>query len=319
MMMMTTMTQTQTRAMSSGSASTIGTGRVLAGGRLLLVSFGVVFTALGSFLVSYFGGPQEDDRAIFQFLNPHIPAEEIPEQLYQDENTVIAHLKRFRDRIRAYIKNFTDPSRPQLLPDMLPPPYDRPYTLVLDLDETLIHSEWDRVHGWRTMKRPGLDLFLAHLHKYYEIVVFSPAPFDYSNPILEKLDPNGFIMYRLFRDSTRYYKGKHVKDLDCLNRDLSRVIIVDDDEKGFTLHPHNGIAIKPFKGDRSDRQLLELLPFLELIATTNVTDVREVIKSYEGQDLIATFRENQKRILEENKKRQEKIAAHQQKTGIFIK
>lgn len=146
MMMMTTMTamtQTQTRAMSSGSASTIGTGRVLAGGRLLLVSFGVVFTALGSFLVSYFGGPQEDDRAIFQFLNPHIPAEEIPEQLYQDENTVIAHLKRFRDRIRAYIKNFTDPSRPQLLPDMLPPPYDRPYTLVLDLDETLIHSEWD--------------------------------------------------------------------------------------------------------------------------------------------------------------------------------
>jgi hypothetical protein len=42
-------------------------------------------------------------------------------------------------------------------------------------------------------------------------------------PILDALDPNGYIMYRLVRDATHFVDGHHVKDLDCLNRDLSKV------------------------------------------------------------------------------------------------
>ena len=30
-------------------------------------------------------------------------------------------------------------------------------------------------------------------------------------PILEGLDPNGFVTYRLFRDATKYTNGTHVK------------------------------------------------------------------------------------------------------------
>jgi hypothetical protein len=42
-------------------------------------------------------------------------------------------------------------------------------------------------------------------------------------PILDALDPNGYIMYRLVRDATHFVDGHHVKDLDCLNRELSKV------------------------------------------------------------------------------------------------
>jgi hypothetical protein len=42
-------------------------------------------------------------------------------------------------------------------------------------------------------------------------------------PILDALDPNGYIMYRLVRDATHFVDGHHVKDLECLNRDLRKV------------------------------------------------------------------------------------------------
>lgn len=43
-------------------------------------------------------------------------------------------------------------------------------------------------------------------------------------PVLDKLDPeNKFITYRLFRDSTHFIDGVHVKNLEGLNRDLSKV------------------------------------------------------------------------------------------------
>ncbi|RZF35551.1 hypothetical protein LSTR_LSTR016393 [Laodelphax striatellus] len=42
-------------------------------------------------------------------------------------------------------------------------------------------------------------------------------------PIIDGLDPNGYITYRLVRDSTDFVDGQHVKNLDCLNRDLSKV------------------------------------------------------------------------------------------------
>lgn len=42
---------------------------------------------------------------------------------------------------------------------------------------------------------------------------------------MDILDPNGYIMYRLVRDTTRFVDGHHVKDLNALNRDLSKVSI----------------------------------------------------------------------------------------------
>ncbi len=46
-------------------------------------------------------------------------------------------------------------------------------TLVLDLDDVLVHSEWTRGRGWRTFKRPGVEDFLKRMAPYYEMVVYT--------------------------------------------------------------------------------------------------------------------------------------------------
>lgn len=54
---------------------------------------------------------------------------------------------------------------------------------------------------------------------------FSFVNFQTVFPILDSLDPNGYIMYRLVRDATDFIDGHHVKNLDCLNRDLKKVTL----------------------------------------------------------------------------------------------
>lgn len=38
---------------------------------------------------------------------------------------------------------FNKPAFSKLLPDPLPPPHQRPYTLLIDLEGFLTHSSWD--------------------------------------------------------------------------------------------------------------------------------------------------------------------------------
>ncbi|CAO3639126.1 unnamed protein product [Mucor hiemalis] len=90
-------------------------------------------------------------------------------------------------------------------------------------------------------------------------------------------------MYRLYREATRYVDGKYVKDLSHLNRDLSKVIIMDSNPESFCLQPENGIALKPWKGEVKDQGLLEYIPFLEAVALTTPDDIRPVLKSFEGE------------------------------------
>lgn len=118
-----------------------------------------------------------------------------------------------------------EPSREKLLPDTLKPPYIQPpYTLVLEMKDVLVHPDWTYQTGWRFKKRPGVDKFLEELARNFEIVVFTADQGMTVFPILDALDPNGYIMYRLVRDATHFVDGHHVKNLDNLNRDLSKVI-----------------------------------------------------------------------------------------------
>ncbi|EPQ28229.1 uncharacterized protein PFL1_04056 [Pseudozyma flocculosa PF-1] len=193
---------------------------------------------------------------------------------------------RIKFRVTSMYEDLNKPAWEQLLPDPLPFPYSRPYTLVIDMDDLLVHSEWSREHGWRTAKRPGLDYFLGYLSQWYEIVLFTTQPAFTAAPIVEKLDPDRrYIAYTLFRESCRSVDGKLVKDLDYLNRDRKKVVVLDTKPDSFALQPENGILIKPWKGEKADRDLIGMVPFFEAIGIYNIDDVRNTIKAYEGKHI----------------------------------
>uniref|UniRef100_A0A0D3EUB6 Mitochondrial import inner membrane translocase subunit TIM50 n=1 Tax=Oryza barthii TaxID=65489 RepID=A0A0D3EUB6_9ORYZ len=115
-----------------------------------------------------------------------------------------------RSQIEDQIRGFSEPSSDKLLPDLLPQE-QHVFTLVLDLNETLVYSDWKRERGWRTFKRPGVDAFLEHLGKFYEIVVYSDQLSMYVDPVIERLDPKGCVRHRLSRVATKYENGKHYR------------------------------------------------------------------------------------------------------------
>lgn len=117
---------------------------------------------------------------------------------------------RLKARLSSTVEYYSEPAFPKLLPDM-EPQFERPYTLVLSLEDLLVHSEWTREYGWRLAKRPGLDYFLRYLSSYYELVVFTSQPMMIGEPVLRKLEPFGIIPWRLFREGTRYKDGAHIK------------------------------------------------------------------------------------------------------------
>lgn len=82
-------------------------------------------------------------------------------------------------------------------------------------------------------------------------------------PVLDALDPNGFIMYRLVRDATHFVDGHHVKSLDRLNRDLSKVIVVDWNPNSTKFHPENSFNIPRWSGNDDDTALFDLAAFLK--------------------------------------------------------
>jgi import inner membrane translocase subunit TIM50 len=197
---------------------------------------------------------------------------------------------RARARFGDIFQYFNEPVFEKLLPDPLPEPYGRPLTLVLSLDDLLVHSEWTREHGWRTAKRPGVDYFLGYLAQYYEIVIFSNKYQAYAEKTVAKLDPyRASISYALFREATRYRDGKVIKDLSSLNRDLSKVIVVDTESDAVSLQPTNAILMKPWNGKADDTDLVRLIPLLEWIASQPVKDVRPILKSFDGTDAPAEY------------------------------
>lgn len=194
----------------------------------------------------------------------------------------------FRSTIEDHVKGFTEPTSDKLLPD-LQLQEQGVFTLVLDLNETLVYSDWQRERGWRTFKRPGVDAFLDHMAKFYEIVVYSDQPPMYVEPVFERLNSRGTIAHRLSRPATKYLDGKHYRDLSKLNRNPAQVIYLSAHALESCLQPENCVEIKPFKLENNDTQLLDLIPFLEYVAMTRPSDIRSVLASYKGHDVATEF------------------------------
>ncbi|UNI22971.1 mitochondrial inner membrane protein required for protein import [Purpureocillium takamizusanense] len=224
--------------------------------------------------------------------------------------------QRVRARMGESVSYYQDPAFDKLLPDP-DPSFERPYTLCLSLDDLLVHSEWSREHGWRVAKRPGMDYFVRYLSQYYELVLFTTVPFAMGEPIVRKLDPFRFIMWPLYREATKYEDGEIVKDLSYLNRDLSKVIIIDTKASHVRKQPENAIILDPWKGEAKDQDLVGLIPFLEYIHTMQYSDVRKVLKSFEGKHIPTEFARREAIARKEfNKQLEAQKSKHSKPSGM---
>ncbi|RHY31927.1 hypothetical protein DYB32_003032, partial [Aphanomyces invadans] len=177
--------------------------------------------------------------------------------------------------------------------------------LVLDLDETLVHSSFKpilnpdyvipveiegHVHQVYVAKRPGVDEFMRKMAEFYEIVVYTASLSkvrctafstticnawygdQYADPLLDQLDTHKVIRFRLFREHCVHYEGSYVKDLSLIDRDITQSIIIDNSPMSYLFHPRNAIGCSSFIDDMDDRELDSITNFLTEIRA--VDDVR---------------------------------------------
>ncbi|XP_031265859.1 probable phosphatase PSR2 isoform X1 [Pistacia vera] len=196
---------------------------------------------------------------------------------------------------QLFIRNFLDFSdmEADLLPVLVPKETSKRkhVTLVLDLDETLVHSTMEpcdsadftfqisfdmKDHTVYVRQRPFLRTFLERVAEMFEVVIFTASQSIYAEQLLDLLDPDKkYIARRLFRESCIFSDGSYTKDLTVVGVDLSKIAIIDNSPQVFRLQVNNGIPIESWFDDPSDTALVSLIPFLETLA--NVDDVRPII------------------------------------------
>lgn len=174
-------------------------------------------------------------------------------------------------------------------------------TLILDLDETLVHSHHDGINrpftdrpntppdftlrvyidGRRVKflvhKRPHVDFFLDVISKWYNLVVFTASMEIYGNAVANFLDDNrGILTRRYFRQDCEFVPGGgYTKNLTAVEKDLGRVFILDNSPAAYRAYPNNAIPIKSWFSDAHDTSLLNLLPVLDALRFCK--DVRSVL------------------------------------------
>ena len=187
-------------------------------------------------------------------------------------------------------------------------------TLILDLDETLVHSSFkpfnnvqddfvvkinslqlnnkinnnsNKSYIIHVLKRPYVGVFLSIICDIFEVVVFTASIIDYANPIIDEIDIEKKIKYRLFREHCiQINKDRYIKNLHNLGRDLKNVIIIDNNPLSYSLNLDNGLPISTWETNKKDNELIKIIPLLQYLSRKNITDVRPIIKRIVKNNII---------------------------------
>ena len=184
----------------------------------------------------------------------------------------------------------SQPKAPFLKP--IDPKYK--YTLVLDLDETLVFYQPNKELA-HIQIRPGAEDFIKQLSEYYEIIIFSSSLQTYADIVIDGIDTENKISSRLYSQHTMDFGDIKIKDLAKLGRDLKKVIIVDNYPDNYSLQPKNGINIIDFEGNKNDDILEYLKNDLIKLAKLNPDDVRFYLKEIQinmnkrGNEIINNY------------------------------
>ena len=167
-------------------------------------------------------------------------------------------------------------------------------TLVLDLDETLVHSGFQKPLQYDlevtvpfqnneytiyVQKRPGFDRFMQEVITKFDVFIFTASMPDYAIPVVKALMPYFPVSRILCRYHCRFINNMLVKDLTIFKRDLSQIIILDNSPACYSLQKDNGIEVSTWTGDELDTELIDdILPILD--DCLDVDDVREITSNY---------------------------------------
>ena len=218
--------------------------------------------------------------------------------------------------------------------ELLLPPKDKEFinkkTLILDLDETLVHSSFTPfeksdivlevdfegvMYNIYVLVRPFVKEFLMKVAKYFELVIFTASIPKYASPLLDILDKEKNIKHRLFREHCTSINELYIKDLKRLNRPLKDLIIVDNSPLAYAFNEENGLPIKTWYDDTNDTELNKILPLL--IFLSKVKDVRKYIEYFvedneikydEAMDFISKIEKSENnKLLKLNENNKENI------------
>ena len=177
-------------------------------------------------------------------------------------------------------------------------------TIVLDLDRTLIYSELEESEeeeeecdeeeeeknkqnpdNENIILRPGLYQFLENLMNLKcELIIFTSSAKQRADIIIDKIEKNKkYFNQRLYREHCSLMGAAYVKDISKLGRDLSKTIIIDNDLGCFYLQQENGILIKTFSGEQTDKYLMNLYAILNKIIKSSFLDIREKLDKFRDE------------------------------------
>ena len=181
--------------------------------------------------------------------------------------------------INSYIKN-------KKIPPFITFKTNKKYSLVLDLEDTLINVKIDNEGKIFCRARPGLISFLNGIKPFYEIISFTKLSKEYSDIIIKEIEGDKKLFdYNLYREHCSLIGRNFIKDISRIGRDMKKVIMVDDSQENLNIHINNSILICPYNAedDEEDRVLFELKKLLILFFRQGYDDIRISIKNFRNE------------------------------------